>query len=373
MDRKRIAAWTFGGIGTGHFSQGMPALEQLVNGLTTQFDVVVYSLASPNDGYHNANFTVRSPPSWLRYSFIRWPSLASLFVFDHIKKRFDVALAFWGWPSGFIVAILGKLLRMPTAIYVLGADAASVPEINYGILHQPILRKILKWAYLRTNLLVAISQYQVDQLSRFGIRRNVSIIPGGVDLRSYPFEVKEPGEILRFIHVGHISPVKDQSTLLKTFALINQQRKSELKIFGFDALNGKMQQLCRELAIDADVEFCDMVPRGEMPLHYRWADVMLHTSLSEGQCMALTEAAASGVLLAGTPVGLLYDLKGCAGITVKPGDYKGLAENILSVVEDTTSRERYVRAARAWSEHHPFEWTVRELTTQLRSIVKNTG
>ncbi|MDQ2656692.1 MAG: glycosyltransferase [Bacteroidota bacterium] len=373
MSKRRIAVWMFGGIGTGHFSQGMPALEQLVNGMTEVFEVVVYSLSKPNRGYHNVNFIVRSPASWLKYSFLRWLSLAGLFLRDHAKERFSLVLAFWGWPSGIIVTLFGKMLGLPTAIYVLGADAASVPEIGYGIFHRPVLRWIAKWAYLRADLLLAISHYQKDQLSRFGIHRKISVIPWGVNPNDYQFERKIPGEVLHFIHVGHLSEVKDQATLIRTFALINQQRPSELKIFGFDTLNGKMQKLCRDLGLERSVVFHEMVPRDEMPHHYKWADIMLHTSLSEGQCMALTEAAACGVLLAGTPVGLLYDLGESSGITAGPADYKSLAEKILMVIDDSPTRERHVEMARAWSERHSFDWTLIELATQLNRQVKRAG
>ncbi len=373
MSKRRIAVWTFGGIGTGHFSQGMPALEQLVNGMTEVFEVVVYSLSRPNPGYQNANFVVRSPASWLKHSFLRWFSLAGLFLRDHAKERFDLALAFWGWPSGIIVTLLGKMLGLPAAIYVLGADAASVPEIDYGIFHRPILRRIAKWAYLRVDLLLAISYYQRDQLARFGIHREISVIPWGVNPEDYQFERSMPGEVLHFIHVGHLSLVKDQGTHIRTFALINQQRPSELRIFGFDTLNGEMQKLSRDLGLEGKVVFHDMVPRDEMPVHYKWADIMLHTSLSEGQCMALTEAAACGVLLAGTPVGLLYDLGESSGITAGPADYKSLAEKILTVIDDSPTRERHVEMARAWTERHSFEWTLTELARQLNRQVRTAG
>jgi glycosyltransferase involved in cell wall biosynthesis len=111
-----------------------------------------------------------------------------------------------------------------------------------------------------------------------------------------------------------------------------------------------------------------MLPHVEMPAQYGSADIIFHTSLSEGQCMALTEAAASGVLLAGTRVGLLYDLGDGYGITVEPGDYKNLAEKTISILNKPEELKTKIELARRWSEDHDLRWTVSQLTELLHSL-----
>jgi len=370
--KKRIAIWTFGGVGTGHFSQGMPVMEQLINGLSRNFQISVYSLSPPNQGYSNSNFVVRSPSKPI-YPIFGWLSLVRLFLSDHSRNKYHLVMAFWGWPAGCIVTVLGKLLSLPSAVYLLGGDAAGVPAINYGILHRPLLRNIAKWTYLNTNLLLAISQYQKDQLAAYGIRRSLAVIPWGVNTDRYQFKERSTGDVVRFIHVGHLSPVKDQTTLIKAFAIINRKQLSHLTIFGYDTLNGRMQNLCSDLGIAGHVSFRDVVPHHEMPGHYQSADVMLHTSLSEGQSMALTEAAASGVLMAGTRVGLLYDLQECCGITVDHGNYEELATKVLEILQNRPAWEKSIRNARAWSENHSFAWTIKELTAQLSMKMKTAS
>jgi glycosyltransferase involved in cell wall biosynthesis len=368
--KKRLAVWTFGGIGTGHFSQGYPVLEQLLNGLSTTFEIVVYTRSCPDEGFSNENFAIRSAPPKVSNSILRWTFLLSYFLFDYTKKKFHISLAFWGWPSGWIATVLGKILGIATAVYVLGADAAGIASINFGIFHRPWLRKIATWTYTQTQLLLAISHYQRVQLNTFGIKRSICVLPWGADASQYTFETKNQNDdVIHFIHVGHLSPVKDQATLLKAFALINKSQPSELHIFGTDCMNGEIQRLGRDLGIEKNVAFLDMVPYHEMPNHYRWADIMLHTSLSEGQSMALTEAAASGVLMAGTPVGLLYDLKDAGGITVDPGDYEALAKKVLYVLKDRVAWNRNIHHARAWSEEHSLEWTTKELAKQLNNLL----
>lgn len=370
-ERKRISVWLHGGLGTGHFDQGYPMLQRLLDGLSHSFEIVVYSHAAPNQAYREGTTVICSVPRQTTNKWLRWFMLIRMFMTDHRKKKYDALFAFWGVPAGFVVVLLGKILKLPTAVYLLGGDSAGIPSINYGILHKPALRTLAFWIYNRCTLLLGISHYQQAQLSSFGLKRPIVVIPWGADPSAYPFREKRPGDTLHFIHVAHLTPVKEQQTLIRSFALINQKRSSELKIFGVDCMDGAIQQLCKTLKVEDRVTFSGMVPYDSMPLHYQWADVMLHTSLSEGQSMALTEAAASGVLLAGTRVGLLHDIGDTCGIVVDVGDYARLASEVLRLVQDPVEWDKKVLNAKVWSQKHSLDWSVGELTKQLNNLTSH--
>jgi glycosyltransferase involved in cell wall biosynthesis len=365
--KKRIAVVVYGGVGTGHFAQGYPMLEKLLTALSQSFELVIYSQFAPHPDF-KSSFQIRYPAANIKSGWIRWIYLVRYLIHDHRKEKFNILFAFWGFPSGVLVAALGKFLKLPSAIYLLGSDSAGVRSINFGILHHPIKRRIVKWAYSSASLVLAISQYQVNCLAAYGIKIPISVIPWGADLLHYKFVRKERQTTLHVIHVGHLTAVKDQVTLLKTFALLIKQRKAELRIFGGDSLNGEIQKLSVDLGLENHVRFCGMIPYHQMPEQYAWADIMLHTSLSEGQSMALTEAAACGVLLAGTRVGLLYDLGDDYGVVVAPSDYKDLASKVLSIADVGEIWESKIRLARAWSEEHDLQWTVDELNKKLAAL-----
>jgi glycosyltransferase involved in cell wall biosynthesis len=156
--------------------------------------------------------------------------------------------------------------------------------------------------------------------------------------------------------------------LIKAFDLILKRQRGVLHVFGTDCMNGAIQRLCAELGIDQHVKFLDVVPYHEMPQHYAWADIMLHTSLSEGQSMALTEAAACGVLMAGTKVGLLHDLDDQYGITIDTGDYETLAKKVLETIEQPDLWQKKIMAARQWSAMHDLSWTVAQLERLLNEV-----
>jgi glycosyltransferase involved in cell wall biosynthesis len=259
-------------------------------------------------------------------------------------------------------------MKLPSVIYLLGSDSAGIRSINFGILHKPFVSTVVKWAYGKASLVLAISKFQKDSLLSHGINRTIHVIPWGADRSMYKFVGKTRHTVLNFIHVGHLSPVKDQGTLLRAFAGIVRHHAAELRIFGEDVLNGEMQRLCAELQIEKHVQFRDIIAYVDMPEQYAWADIMLHTSLSEGQSMALTEAAACGVLLAGTRVGLLYDLGDEYAITVEPGDHQALASKLITFLSKPIEWERKIQLARKWSQDHDLRWTVSEINKLLLSL-----
>ena len=221
------------------------------------------------------------------------------------------------------------------------------------------------WAYSRATRLLAISQFQVENLKSFGIDLPCQVIPWGAE-PVFTFEQKTRQQTLRILHVAHIAPVKDQTTLLKTFALVSNSVPSELRIVGGDTMQGALQQKASELDLAERISFLGMIPHGEMKQQYAWADILLHTSLFEGQSMAVTEGAASGLLLAGTRVGLLSDLGDSCGVVVKPGEYELLASKLLAVVNDPVEWNRKLAAAKDWSVKFNLQWTIDELSKVLQ-------
>lgn len=365
--KKRMAVWIHGGIGTGHFAQGYPPLEKLLNGLSSSFEIVVYSKAIIDKDYHSDQFSLRTPPAKIKSGWLRWSLLMAYLLRDHRKNKFDLLFAFWGYPAGFLATGLSKLIKIPCAVYLLGSDSFGVKSINFGILHKPLPRLMALWTYRHAALLFGISDFQKKELEKNGIDRTI-VIPWGAESKSFHFSNRKRSDVLHIIHVGHLSPVKDQATLLRAFAIIQKNLPCELRIFGEDVMNGAMQNLTKELGLEKQVNFFGMMPYHKMPEHYEWADIVLHTSIVEGQSMALTEAAASGVLLAGTSVGLLHDLADAGGIAVDVGDYQTLASKVIAIIQDKKSWEEKTKFAREWAEAHDLRWTIDQLKSHLNSL-----
>jgi glycosyltransferase involved in cell wall biosynthesis len=99
-----------------------------------------------------------------------------------------------------------------------------------------------------------------------------------------------------------------------------------------------------------------LLPYEELPNYYKNADVLLHTSLSEGQSEVVTEAMSSGVLVCGTRVGLMYDLPNCC-LSVPVQDFEILGFSVLKLLNDPQRIKEIRSNAYAWSKIHTIHWT----------------
>ena len=353
MSRKRLAIFAPGGIGVGNFSQGLPALGSLVASLAERFDVTFYSLCPVNPGFVPEGFGLRAPSVTVDVKGARWLDLARRFLADHVTARYDRLLSFWGYPIGAFVVGLSRTVRVPAAVMLLGAETADVPSIGYGHLGQPLSRRLVIETCRRADALVA--QSQLDALARRGFSRpDDHVVPIGAEAALFPFEAKPRIGPLKILHVGNLTGVKDQATLLRAFARLPAAVPARLRIVGDGSLRGELVALIHQLGLDAAVELTGAVPFTAMPDHYRWADMFVLTSLSEGQNRSLTEAAMCGVLQESTPVGHIADL--------------GETGRIAGIAGDTDGWSRRVRAARGWAATHDMAWTVDRLSAILEGL-----
>lgn len=371
--KKRISIWIHGGIGSGSYAQGQPVIVKIIEELANDYEVLIYSQLHPNIGFTPKGFTVYSASKTVKGSWFRWLYLVSKFVVNHIKRPHQLNYAFWGYPAGVMAVILGKLFDKPCIVHLQGGDATCIPALRYGAFYQPLSRKLSRWAYREAKILIALTNYQKQNLDRQGIKRKVEIIPYGPDLTK--FKIKEGGKrdnYNQFIHIGNHNLLKDQVTLLNAFHIISGRLpNSKLRIVGYDALNGELKKRSIQLGIDHLVEFIGSVPYDDIPNYLHRADVILHTSVFEGQATVISEAAASGVLLAGTRVGLLADLGDKYGIIVDVGDAESLAEKILNTLKDPDMFMTYINNSRKWVEKHDHRWTVQTIKFHIDNLINN--
>lgn len=365
----RIAIFLVGGIGRGIALQGVPAVTALTEALARDFQVSVYSLHSPDPAFRPKGYTVHSPQSRLSGAFnkLRWIHLASQFISEHRRDPYHALFSFWGYPMGSFVVALAALVRRPSVITIQGAETASVPSIGYGFLRHSTTRRLVLETCQRASAVVVLSSEQRETLRRNGLRREVEVIPFGVDRAMFEQKAKPVLPPLKILNVANLTAVKDQATLLRAFALLRRDTDARLRLVGPDQLNGALQRLAGELGLQDDVEFVGPVPYSDVPSHYQWADIFVLTSLSEGQCVGLAEAAMSGVLLVSTAVGCIPDVGEHGAVVVRMGDPADIAEKIRDIATDRSQWGRKVASARAWAEHHDFRWTVERVSSVIEA------
>jgi glycosyltransferase involved in cell wall biosynthesis len=157
--------------------------------------------------------------------------------------------------------------------------------------------------------------------------------------------------------VANLTEVKDQRTLIETFAILHAQIDCHLTIVGPDYLQGEVHRLVDSKGLGGAITFTGPVRHTELPSYLERAHVLLHTSLYESLAVAVLEAMASGVVVCGTAVGILSDLNGLACLAVAPGDSLGLAASVLRLLADRNELARIRHNAREWTERHSIDST----------------
>jgi hypothetical protein len=67
--------------------------------------------------------------------------MAALFLADHVRERFDVIHAQSPFPAGKLAHHLNAFLKIPWVLSFHAGEAAEQPEVPYGDLLNPYLKK----------------------------------------------------------------------------------------------------------------------------------------------------------------------------------------------------------------------------------------
>jgi len=359
---KRIAILVPGGLGDVNSGVHISVLFELIERLSQKYEIIAFSHRLPDTqptvslcGNAVVKFLdVTHSNGMVRRAFV---FLRELYK-EHHKKKFDLLHGFWVLPWGLFVVLAGNFLGIQTVVSVCGGETANLPDINYGSMRKPLQRFLVFWICRKAESVIVNSAFQIQQLSAWNFyRTDIACIPPGVNTKKfYPNNLRKSGPPYHFLHIGDIRPVKDQETLLRAFALISSRTPSTLAIIGRDFLDGKLQQLAAELQILDRVEFLGYVSHDNIPQYLSRAHVLLHSSIHEGAAVVVAEAAASGVLVCGTRVGLLYDLADDIVTSTDVGDSRSLAIKTLELLSNGTAMKEKQTKALQWAKKHDIDW-----------------
>ena len=226
-------------------------------------------------------------------------------------------------------------------------------------------RMLSRIAYHQASSLVTLSEAnRRKQLADGADPAKISVVPNGVrwtapqaDTVPAPTRPAVAGK-LRVGFVGRVVPIKDVITLVRAIALAKPQIDLEVWIIGPEHEDPAYAKRCRQLAttlgLDEHVKFMGPQPVAEM---YPQLDVVVLTSLSEGQPLVMLEAYAAGVPVIATDVGACRELiegsdevdkkLGPSGIVTRVANPTETAAAMCVLAKDPELRLRMGRAAYA--------------------------
>jgi glycosyltransferase involved in cell wall biosynthesis len=207
-----------------------------------------------------------------------------------------------------------------------------------------------------------------------GLQNKTFVIPQGIFafLPDQGNMEKEVGSFLFVLPAG-IRKVKNiLSAISMLKALYEQEHKIRLWIVGpviEEAEGNKVQELVLQNA--GWIRYLGQLPHTEMSEIYQCADVVLNTSLSEGQSSAILEAMAMGI-----PV-LVSDIAGNRDIVShgKTGylyrDEYEFSQYVRCLMENVELREKMGSIGKEYvKNHHSVEKEIQALSTLYRQILQ---
>lgn len=337
----------------------IPALLNLVRELSRLHQVHVFALRYPHrrGRYSVHGASVHAFGGGLASGVGRLPLLTQAFVSIVAEARrgaFDILHGVWADEPGFVAVSAARLLGIPAVVSVAGGELVGFAEIGYGGQLSRLNRWMIRRALHAAQRVTVGSQLLGERVAGDGsadrLRERLAVIPLGVDARQFtpgpgrfegdgqPANERRP---LRLLHVASLAPVKDQATLLCAFAQVTAvwggARPVKLDIVGEGPLRKPLEALAKTLGVEAHVHFHGAVPHQRLPDYYRAADLCLLSSRYESQNLAVLEAAACGIPVVGTAVGVVPELAP-PDCVVAAGDVGALAEAIGRLLADDERR-----------------------------------
>lgn len=179
----------------------------------------------------------------------------------------------------------------------------------------------------------------------------IRVVPNGIRMERFEGipELAEHDGPFSIGAVVRVVPIKDIVTLIRAFFLVKQEiRDAKLFIMGQYDEDPEYYELCQQtvrMLNLSDVVFTGSVNVAE---YLERMDLLMLTSISEGQPLAVLEGHAARRPFVTTDVGccreLIYgdsrDTLGDAGVVVAPMDFEKMAEEMIRLAKDFQLRRR---------------------------------
>jgi glycosyltransferase involved in cell wall biosynthesis len=248
---------------------------------------------------------------------------------------------------GQLAALLGP--RRPVVFTEHGRLYGSTPSWKRKLVN-PILGRAGARVFAVSHDLRAYMISEGFPESRVGVIHN-GIDPGAPSTPGDRHQARRrlgvPSDAEIIATVARFDPVKDLTSLIRAFALIRSQRPlSRLVMVGEGPELDRLILLSQALGVSDAVLFAGF--RDDVRALLPALDVYVNSSTTEGISVSILEAMAASVPVVATRVGGTPEIvqHRLTGYLVAPGDVKGMAEAILSLLSAPDRRASVGGAAR---------------------------
>jgi colanic acid/amylovoran biosynthesis glycosyltransferase len=230
--------------------------------------------------------------------------------------------------------------KKPTIVSFHGADVTV--DMN-----KPAYRDATRQMLDEVNLVLVRSESLRRAVIHLGCdERKIEIQRTGIPLDEFPFRERNfvaAAKEWRLVQAGRLIEKKGLPVTLHAFELfLRQHPNANLTIAGEGPLLGQLQNLARELNIDARVSFTGFISQEQLREIYYGSHIFLHPSQrgqdgnQEGIPNSMLEAMASGLPVFATDHGGIPEAiqNGVSGVLVRERGHEKLAAALLDATHD---------------------------------------
>jgi glycosyltransferase involved in cell wall biosynthesis len=310
----------------------------------------------------------------------------------------DIIHAHLTYPNGYLAVRLSHITNIPVVITPHGEDIRAIPELGYGFLLNPELKKRIEHSLKGASALTAISKsIMIDLLKANANKDKIRMIPNGVDIERFSakedIDIKDrmgiPKNSKLITTIGQYHPRKGHDILIKSMSLIVKlEKRARLLLIGKS--DESLQQLTRKLDLDGYVIFAGEIQSPTLKFTNQntsiqddqgdlLASILQNSELyvsagieesSEGMSLALLEAMAASLPVVASKISGNKDIviEGKNGLLVTPGCIEETAQAILKILLDDEMRKKM--SANAISTATEYDWI--KIAKQYESLYRET-
>jgi 1,2-diacylglycerol 3-alpha-glucosyltransferase len=335
----------------------------------------VFVFAPHYPGYKDEADFVRRFPSVTLPAKVRFPlalPIAPGSLREIARLKIDLFHSHHPFALGAIAQGTAARLRRPLVTTIHTQYERYLHYIPVpGALLRPTVRRLVARYCARCQGVTTPAAGMAEVIRSYGVRRQVAVVPNGVDLRRFR---GVSGEAVRArlgldarqvvaLFTGRIAPEKNLPALLETARLVAARHPDfRLVILGDGPDLPALRRRAVAMGLQACILFPGAVPHEQVPPFCAAADLFVTASTTEVNPTSVIEAMASG-----TPV-VAYDTFGAREIVQSEVDGmltahtpEALAEALGDLVGDGEKRARLSAAATRNAERYSLETTGRQM------------
>ena len=169
----------------------------------------------------------------------------------------------------------------------------------------------------KANAVIVSSKLEYEDAIEFGIsKKKLHVIPMGIDVDEYiDSPVSKNEDVINILFVGRIARVRRIEILLQAAAKLpthfhvtlvgGEEKTASLSKWGY---LDELKKLCRTLNIEDRITFVGPLPQNKLFDWYSKGDIFVYPSLYENFGQPILEAAAAGLPVISTPVGVSQEI-----------------------------------------------------------------